>query len=110
MVVRCEEACATDVGCNVVEDGLCDRYTVVGGGAATELVKDYEGAGCGFRKDLLGFGELDEESTLCREDIVVGAQAGHYAVARCQRSRDTWNVAANLCHDDCDASLESVSL
>ena len=105
VVVRCEEACAADVRGDVVEDGLRDSDAIVGRGAAAELVEDHEGAGRGFGEDLLGFGELDEEGALCGEDVVVGSQAGHDAVAGSECGGDTWDVAADLSHNDSHAGL-----
>lgn len=101
----CKEASASDVRGNVVEDRLCDGHAIVGGSTAAELVEDNEGAGSGFGEDLLGFRKLDEEGTLCSEDVVVRAQAGHDAVAGRECCGDTWDIAAYLSHDDGDASL-----
>lgn len=59
-----EEPHATDMRGDMVEDGLCDGYTVVGGCATSEFIEDYEGStGC-LGEDLFCFGELDEEGRL----------------------------------------------
>ena len=82
MVVRREEADAAYTSSNVVKHGLGDSNTIVRRCATAKLVEDDEGAGSGFREDLLCLGELDEEGGLGCEDIVVCAEAGHDAVDR----------------------------
>lgn len=71
VVVGREEAESADVRGHVVQHGLGDGHTVVGAGTAAQFVKDDKRTGCGFRENLLGLGELDEEGRLGGEDIVV---------------------------------------
>lgn len=105
----CEETGAADVCCDVVEDGLCDCYTVVGTSAASELVEDDEGSRRGFGKDLLSFGELDEEGALGGEDVVVGSETRHDAINWSQCGGDAGDIASDLSHDDSDTGLTSIS-
>lgn len=79
--MRCEEARAADMCSDMVEHGLGDCHTVIGRGAAAELVENDEGAGCCFSENLFGFGEFYKEGGLCGEDVVVCAEARHNAVA-----------------------------
>lgn len=105
MVMRREETDTADMRRDMVQNGLRDRDTIVGRGAAAEFVEDDEGAGSSFGKDLLGFGELDEEGGLRGEDVVVCAEAGHDAVDGGEAGGEGRDVAADLGHDDCDAGL-----
>lgn len=73
MVVRGEKSNTTDVGSDVVEYGLRDRYSIIAAGAPTQFIEDDEGAGSGFGENLFGFRELDEEGGLSGEDVVIGA-------------------------------------
>ena len=105
MIVRREKPDAADMRGNVVQHGLSDSDTVVGGGTAAEFIEDDEGAGRSFSEDLFSFGQLDEECRLRSEDVVVGTEAGHDAVHRGEARGGAGDVAADLGHDYCDAGL-----
>ena len=109
VVMGCEETCAANVRCDVMEDGLCDCHTIIRTCTAAKLVEDDKRARCGFGKDLFCLREFDEEGALGGKYIVVGSQAGHDAIDWSQRGGDTWDIASYLSHDDRDTSLSSVS-
>lgn len=103
--MRSKEAHAANPARNIVQDSLGDSHAVVRGRPAAELVEDDEAAGRRFGQDFLGLRELDEEGGLGGEDVVVCAEARHYAVDGGQGGRGAGEVAADLGEDDCYACL-----
>ncbi len=82
MVVGCEEgAWSGGVGeCEVFGDGPCEGEAVEGGGAASDLVEDDEGAVGGVVEDVGGLCHLDHEGGESLVERVVGADSGEDAV------------------------------
>ncbi len=99
MVVGREEADATNVRRDVVQNCLSDRDAVVGAGSTAKLIEDNKRAWAGLVQDLFGLGELDEESRLCGKDVVVCAETRHDAVNGGQTAGTARNVTTDLRHD-----------
>ena len=85
------------------------REAVVGAGAATDLVQDYEGSGSGVVQNRGGLDHLHHECRLAHCQIVLETNPAEYPVHEadsCGLGRDE---TADLGHQSYDGDLTDVS-
>src|SRR5690606_10086785 len=75
-VVRGEQRVAAVAGCEVARARLGQGQSIVGRGAAADLVHQHQRLLGGVVQDVAGLGHLDHEGRLALGQVVAGADAG----------------------------------
>ena len=94
VVVRGEEGARADRFAQRVDDGVCDRESVVRGGAAAELVEQHEAVLRALTQSKRRLLELDEERALAAQNAVRRAQPREDAVHRREYTLVRRHIAA----------------
>src|SRR5437773_553402 len=92
----------------VLEDRLGDADTVVGAGAAADLIEDEEAAGRRVRENVGGLHHLDHEGRQAARQLVVRADPREDPVAQPDHGTAGRNEAAHLGEQYDDAGLAKV--
>src|SRR5207247_2742738 len=110
MIVRGEE-CArstTLVVMQVFYNGASNGEAIIGAGAPSYLVEDYQAARCSVVQDIGCLDHLNHEGTLPRCQVVLRAYAREDAINQADAGRLCGDVAANLCHQRNQRDLAQV--
>src|SRR4051794_33005845 len=100
MVMSCEERLSARLRVDVFDGGPGDGESVVGCGAATDLVEEDERARSGSVEDRGGLGHLDHEGGTAACEIVGGSNAGEDAIDDGESRASGGNPGTHLRHDD----------
>src|SRR5207302_7124800 len=92
----------------VFDNGASDGQTIVGTGAAPDLVEDYQAACCGVVQDVGRLDHLNHEGTLARCQVVLGTDAREDAIDDANRRSLGGNIAPDLRHQGDERDLAQV--
>src|ERR1044071_3520393 len=93
---------------DVFDDAPGNRESIIGGGAAPDLIQDQQAAGGGVMQDVGGFDHFHHECGLPRMDLVLGADAGEDPVNETHSGRVGGYKGTDLRHQDDQGGLAQV--
>src|SRR5579875_3909804 len=98
----------TPIVMQVLDYRARDGQSIVSTGAASDLIENYQAAGCCMVQNIGRLHHLDHKGTLARCQVVLSPNAREDAVYDANRGRLSGDIAANLGHQGDERHLTQI--